>query len=262
VKKDFNYTDRLEIPAQLISARHIVNEHSHNLQLEWDFTPLAFKASDELVLDVFVRKTSESLRINLGAVDIGKNSIEIDLTKMRNPSNSMIRVKVIDKSSGLPIIRGVIDNFNPELPEDSDSSRSLLPIIKKSGLRTPWELNYDRGVPTLYITDSGNLYHSLRSRVKAEWFFPIIMHKVFEDIFLWIALAQSFENIEKIDKWKKLFIDHYHCPRDFFETIEEKEGEERVEFAKDQSRLIAESVCFENRDLVKLSSFFENLEGE
>ena len=262
MKKEFNYTNRLEIPMQFVVAKHLSSEHSHTLQLEWDFSPLAFNATDELVLDVFVKNTSESLRFDLGAIDSGKNAQVIDLTNMRNPSSAKIRLKVIDKSTGLPIIKGVIDNFNPELPEDSDSSRSLLPILKKTGLKTPWELNYDRGVPTLLITDSGNLYQSLRSRVRAEWFYPIIMHKVFEDIFLWIALSESFENIEKIDKWKRLFIDHYNCPRDFFEAIEEKEGEDRIDFARDQSRLIAESVCFENRDLVKLSTFFENLEGE
>jgi hypothetical protein len=262
MKKEFNYTNRLDIPTELVVATHMPTDNSHTLQLEWDFSVLGFNASDELVLDVFVKNTSESLRFDLGAVDTGKGSKEIDLTSMRNPSSSRIRLKVIDKSTGLPIIKGVIDNFNPKLPEDSDSSRSLLPIIKKPGLKTPWELNYDRGVPTLAITDSGNLYQSLRSRVKAEWFYPIIMHKVFEEIFLWTALSQSFENVEKIEKWKRLFEDQYNCPRDFFENIQDKEGEDRIEFAKDQGRLIAESVCSKNRDLVKLSSFFENLGGE
>lgn len=262
MKKEFNYTDRLEIPTQLVIAKHVPAEHSHSLKLEWDFSVLGFDATDQIVLDVFVKNTSESLRFDLGEIDSGKDSCEIDLTSMRNPSSSKLRIKVIDKSSGLPIIRGVIDNLNPELPEDSDSSRSLLPILRKPGLKTPWELNFDRGVPTLFITDSGNLYQSLRNRVKAEWFYPIIMHKVFEDIFFWIATSESFENIEKIDKWKSLFIEHYHCPRDFFESMEEKESEERVEFAKEQSRLVAESVCFEKRDLIKLSTFFENQEEE
>jgi hypothetical protein len=262
MKKEFNYTNRLDIPSQLVAARHIPSERSHLLQLDWDFSALGFDSADQLVLDVFVRNTSESLRFDLGDLDSGKGSQELNLSNMRNPSSSKLRFKVIDRSTGTPIIKGVIDNLNPELPEDSDSSRSLLPILRKPGLKTPWELNFERGIPTLFITDSGNLYHSLRNRVKAEWFFPTIIHKIFEDIFYWIAISDSFENSEKIEKWKKLFIEHYHCPRDFFETIEEREGEERVEYAKEQARLIAEAVCIENRDLVKLTSFFDNLEGE
>ena len=262
MKKEFNYTDRLEIPVQLVGAKHLSTDYSHLLKLDWDFSTLGFDPTDEIVLDVFVKNTSESLRFDLGEIDSGKGDREIDLISMRNPLSSKIRVKVINKSSGLPIIRGVIDNLNPELPEDSDSSRSLIPILRKPGMKTPWELNFDRGIPTLYITDSGNLYQSLRNRVKAEWFYPIIMHRVFEDIFFWVATSDSFENIEKVDKWKNLFIENYHCPRDFFEVIEDKEGDERIELAKEQSRLIAESVCFEKRDLAKLTSFFENLEGE
>ena len=262
MKKEFNYTGRLEIPSQLVVAKHLPTDRTHILKLDWDFSALGFKVTDEIVLDVFVKNTSESLRFDLGGIDSGTGSRELDLFSMRNPSGSKLRLKVIDKSSGLPIIRGVIDNFNPELPEDSDSSRSLLPILRKSGLKTPWELTFDRGIPTLYITDSGNLYQTLRNRVKAEWFYPIIIHRVFEDIFFWIATSESFENIEKVEKWKKLFIERYHCPRDFFEIIEDKESDERLEFATEQSRLIAESVCFENRDVVKLTTFFENLEGE
>ena len=262
MKKEFNYTDRLEIPSGMVTSSHVQNERSHILKIEWDFSSLGFEVDDQIVCDVFVSASSESLRFDLGLVADGKASKELDIFSMRNPLASRIRLKVINKSTGLPIIRGVIDNFYPTLPEDSDSARSLLPILRKADLKTPWELNFDRGIPSLYITDQGNLYKSLKNRVKAEWFFPTIMHKVIEDIFMWIATTESFENAEKIDKWKSVFIDHYNCPRDFFDAVEEKDGAERRDFAKDQSRLIAEAVCFKNRDVKKLSEFFEGLEGE
>lgn len=262
MRRELNYTGRIDIPMALFSAKHRLQVDAHEINLKWDFSSLGLDPKSEIVCDVFVANTVESNRFELGTLKSGKNNREIDVFEMRNPMLSKIRIKIIDPSSSLHIIRAVLNNFHPELPTDAESSNSLLSILKMPGLKTPWEINFERGVPTLYITDSGNLYQLLRNPVKAEWFKPLIMHHVLKEIFNWLARFDSFENQEKAEKWKKLFIDYYNCPRDFFEKVSEMERDEREEFIRDQSILIADSVSSKHRDLSKLASFFANLGGE
>ena len=263
MKKIVPLTGRIEIDKSFVFAEIFRQGTKFEVVLKWDFSTLNFDATYLIVVDLFVPGTTENKRYDLGNVKTESCVQKIDVSKMLNPLDLKVRFKVIDSSKSIPIIHASVDKIQPKLPEDSENSRSLLPIIRKEDLKVPWSLVFDLGVPKLYVTDQNDLYKKLKDRTKSPWFYPLIMHDVFKSIFEWCGMSEDFENDEKAIKWKKLFIDLYECPKDFFDNLDGKDAETREEEVLHQAELIAQNVAARNSDLNKISHYFTTLnEGD
>jgi len=255
--KSLNYTNRLEIPSSLIEAKIEKIGSEWQLNILYDFKSLELDPNWSVVMDIFVPGTTESRRYSLAGIAITEPGKLFDLSDMINPADSKLRIKVVDSSGGPRIIKAQIDDYVPISDVSNDNSRSLLPIKPGIGMISPWSLKFVKGVPTLYITDKGDLYNSLRSKVKAAWFYPVIMHDVFRQIFEWLSLLDGYENEKVAEKWKKLFIEIYGCPGDFFETINDKDDIEKLEEILSQGRLISDEVSRQKMHVEKIISLLE-----
>ena len=252
--KSINYTNRLEIPSSLIEAKIEKIGSEWRLVINYDFNSLKLDSKWFVVMDIFVPGTTESRRYSLDGISISPPGKIFDLSDMINPSDSKLRIKVIDSSDGPRIIKAQIDDFVPISDENLDNSRSLLPIKPGIDLISPWTLKIVKGVPTLYVSDKGDLYNSLRSKVRAPWFYPVIMHDVFRQIFEWVASSEGYENEKVAEKWKKLFIDTYGCPGDFFETVNDKDELEKQEDIISQGRSISDEISRQKMHIEKIVS--------
>ena len=255
MKKIFSVTGRTEIDPAFVTAEILRNHNTLEVSLSWDFSLYSFSSESTLVVDLFVPNTTENRRYQLGKVSSLEGNKVLDLSGMINPLDLKVRFKVVDNSSQIPYIEASIDGISPKLPDD-ENSRSLLPIVCREDLDLPWLLVFDLGVPKLYITNKNNLYKSLKDRTRSPWFYPIIMHQVFREIFVWLGNSDSFENEEKADKWRTLFVETYGCPKDFFDSMARQDLETRLEEVHAQSLLIAEKVVSKNLDLKKIELFF------
>jgi hypothetical protein len=255
--KSLNHTNRLEIPNALIEAKIEKLGKDWRLNIVYDFKNLELDPNWKVVMDIFVPGTTESRRYSLDGMSIAKPGKTFDLSDMINPADSKLRIKIIDSSGGPRIIKAQIDDYIPISDANDDNSRSLLPIKPAVGLISPWTLKFVKGVPTLYISDKSDLYNSLRSKVKAPWFYPVIMHDVFRQIFEWLAYLEGYENEKVAEKWKKLFIENYGCPEDFFETMTDKDDIEKREEVFFQARLVSDEVSRQMIHIEKIISLLQ-----
>jgi hypothetical protein len=259
VLQRLNFTGRIDLSNNEVSANFVNSDNSQKILLAWNFSKFNFSKSCELVVDLRSTGTTETSRITIGRLEENVNEYEIDISQMRNPDLVRVRLKVCEKDyNGLSRIKAQIDNLIPKPLEADDNARSFLKLAKDDDLEVPWELRFDSGEPCLFITGKKDLYHQLRNR--SPWFLPLIMHDVVRQIFLWLADQSDYENYDIAEQWKQFFFD-MGCPVDFFNSVDEIDSDERSEEVDSQLRLILQSFVKQHNILNELSNLV-SFEGE
>jgi hypothetical protein len=202
-----NFTGRIDIPNNLVQAEILQNEGKLILDLKMDLTSFGIDPKCSIVLDLRSAGTLETHRFDLGLLGIGVTRLEIDISHMRDPLSSRLRLKVIDKSTDYHIIRAQIDNFIPRIPHDDfelDQAKSLLKIVKENDLECPWLLKFDSGEPIIKVSGKRDMFPILQENLNL--FVPLIISDVVRQIMVWLLLSDEFENEEIAEKWKQYFV--------------------------------------------------------
>ena len=202
----FNYTKRIDLTADDINAEVVWENDKYYLLLSWDLQKYLLEKNFKVFVDLRNSGTTETQRFDLGPLSSGIANHRIDISHMREPLSSRLRLKVIDINSKVHLIKAQIDNFIPRVPNSfiqQNQSKSLLKIIKDSDGECPWLLKFDSGEPTLVISGKDDFFYIVQEN--SSLIINLLLGDVVRQILIWLLMSNDFENDEIATKWKSFF---------------------------------------------------------
>jgi len=212
-----NFTQRIDFSETAVAAKIYeknANSSSFIVDVDWDLTEYGLMEPIEVV--ILAKALGETVRAGTGTGNFLKGSTSIDLGGMRNPLDCQIDLKLTRRDArGIPVILGVLRNAQPVLPDTSKPKKSLLRTKKDPQLDVPWALNFEDGLPTLYVSDQSEIYEPLS--VSSPIFDAIVLPEVVRQIFIWIKLPGEDKDPTYVEGWKSVF-EGLGCPRDYLDV--------------------------------------------
>lgn len=255
-----NYTGRIDLPVECVKAEIQVDEARFTLRLSWDFEEFHFDPKCSVMLDLRAAGTTDTRRYTLGHLGSGRGEKVLDISSMRNPLTSRLRIKVVSGSKEFRVLEAQLDNFRPMVPLQQEDSKSILKIYKDPGLDVPWRVKIDSGEPILVISGKDEIYSLLNN--EDSIFMPAVMAEVVRQIFVWRAKDREEENAELSSAWRAFFIE-LGCDESFFEDSDEPFSDiEREQSIADESESIAVTFSIRHKLIRDIRSRAEIGESE
>lgn len=211
-----NFTNRIELAERVLKAKITSPSNSPSeyvLTVEWDLTDYDSLGNFDLVF--LAKSIGETRRRTAPIASQLVGSMEIDLTSMRNPLESLIQMKLTRADSkGIPVIVANLDDVAPELPISKFHSKSLLRTKIDSKLEVPWIMKFDEGIPTLCVTNKFDLYEYLTGQ--SPVFDALILPEVIRQVLSWIKFPGEEKKTKYVEAWKNV-LDQYGCQRSYLD---------------------------------------------
>jgi hypothetical protein len=212
----FNYTRRVELPDNVLSSKIVINQQqpsSFTLDLNWDISYLETKQQFEIIF--LVKSLGETIRKGTGPGLPNKGTLSIDLQSMRNPLNSIVKMKVIKiDSRNIPLVIATLDEHQPILPNNIKPRKSLLRTKIDRTLEVPWKMSFEDGIPTLCVTNKFELYEPFA--IGSPIFDATILPEVIRQVMLWIKYPQEEKDTRYVEGWKTV-LEVLGCQRDYLD---------------------------------------------
>ena len=212
----FNYTQRVGLSDDSLSSKIIVDplhNSSFKLDLDWDISELETKKPFEVIF--LVKSLGETIRKGTGLGLPIKGKITIDLNSMRNPLNSIVKMKVVQlDDKNIPLVIATLDENQPILPNNFKPTKSLLRTKIDKTLDVPWKMSFEDGIPTLCVTNKFDLYEPFA--VGSPIFDATILPEVVRQVMLWIKFPQEEKDTKYVEGWKTV-LEELGCQRDYLD---------------------------------------------
>lgn len=201
---EINYTDRVQILPTEVHSSFRLDGSEQVLTLKWTLSHYSFPQTSKVIVEVESTGTTDVRRLELGAIGGKDRVVSERFPRLRNPELIRLRLKVVDtdRSTGLPMIRGVVDRVYPLDENDNSKSKSILKIVRDEELGIPWQLRFEE-IPVLYITGRRDLFVYLKE--SSREFNPTVLPEVVSQIFGWLALNDCDFDDEIIRQWVNFF---------------------------------------------------------
>jgi hypothetical protein len=212
----FNYTRRIELSDNVLSSKIVVNPQrlsSFTLDLNWDISYLETKQQFEIIF--LVKSLGETIRKSTGLGSPIKGTLSIDLQSMRNPLDSIVKMKVVKKDNkNIPLVIATLDEHQPVLPNNIKPRKSLLRTKIDKTLDVPWKMSFEDGIPTLCVTDKYELYEPFA--IGSPLFDATVLPEVIRQIMLWIKFPQEDKDTRYVEGWKTV-LEVLGCQREYLD---------------------------------------------
>lgn len=207
MKVSLNYTGRVKLEESEVSARLIKSADQSSVVVNWDFSERDVSNSSGINIEVY--GAGQEKRTEVQAPIEEKGNAVILITEFRDTNALKVRIKVISRKSdnNLPYIQFVADNISVENESDIDRVKSILPILKRQDLDTPWylELNSEESEgPCLIIRENDGLGDQM---LNSPLFIPFVLPGVVSRIFEWVYEERDVNpDTETWIAWKDYFV--------------------------------------------------------
>lgn len=212
----FNYTRRIELADNVLSSKIVVNPQqpsSFTLDLNWDISYLETKQQFEIIF--LVKSLGETIRKSTGLGSPIKGTLSINLQSMRNPLDSIVKMKVVKKDNkNIPLVIATLDEHQPVLPNNIKPRKSLLRTKIDKTLDVPWKMSFEDGIPTLCVTNKYELYEPFA--IGSPIFDATILPEVVRQIMLWIKFPQEDKDTRYVEGWKTV-LEVLGCQREYLD---------------------------------------------
>jgi hypothetical protein len=198
----FNYTGRIDIDSDLVTANITESGSRYQAEITWDFGVYSFPKSAEL--SILFQGVYEQIIVKIGSISDEKETRTFDISTLRKPLDSTITIKVVDKDiDGIPILKGLLTHFRPTVDGKTVGEHSILPTQRDPNLKVPWRVITASGKPVLHISDLENLHAELSN---SSLFIATVIPAVLEAAFEWLIWNRDLErDVEIVDEWKNTF---------------------------------------------------------
>ena len=244
----FNYTHRVELPDNVLSSRIVPNpqlQESFNLDLAWDISDLETNSPFGIIF--LVKSVGETIRKSTGIGLPIKGTLTIDLHSMRNPLNSIVKMKVIQSDErNIPLVIANLDGNQPVLPNNFKPRKSLLRTKIDKTLDVPWKMSFEDGIPTLCVTNKFELYEPFA--LGSPIFDPAILPEVVRQILLWIKFPQEEKDTKYVEGWKTV-LEVLGCQRDYLDEELIFAAIDQMDIADLTTRAESAATAFANNGL-------------
>ena len=254
-----NYTGRIDIESQEVSATYRVDNGQYVLTIKWLLGHYGMNKDCQLFVGLEGDGTSESRRFDLGKLGDGQGEGTLTIAQVRNPDLIKIRLKVVELShNGVPLIKAQCDKISPLNIDGNNRSRSFLKIVKRLDLTVPWLVEFEEDEPTLVISDRDGLYHKLRDT--SPIFMPLVLAEVVRQVFVWLATTDVDYNDDILTEWILLF-ERLTCPHGFIQAEHALEDEDEMADVERVAKDVSEEFAKKFNLIEKVSSTFEDGEA-
>lgn len=245
MKVSLNYTGRVKLEESEVSARIIKTADQSSVVVNWDFSERDVSKSSGINIEVYGAGQEKRTEIQAPVEDKGNSTIPI--TEFRDTNALKVRIKVVSRNSdnNLPYIQFVADNIPVENESDLDRVKSILPILKRQDLDTPWylELNSEESEgPCLIIRENDGLGDQMLNN---PLFIPFVLPGVVSRVFEWVYEDRDVNpDTETWIAWKNYFLRlGVTVPTE----IDSMPQYERQDTITDLARQVAEHFSLQNK---------------
>jgi hypothetical protein len=229
MKVSLNYTGRVKLEESEVSARLIKSAEECSVVVSWDFSERDVTNSSGINIEVYGAGQEKRFEIQ-PPIEAKGNSI-ISIAEFRDTNALKVRIKVVSRNSenNLPYIKFVADDISVENESDVDRIKSILPILKRQDLDTPWYLELDSDEaegPCLIIRENDGLGDLMLNN---PLFVPFVLPGVVSRIFEWVYEERDvYPDTETWAAWKDYFVRLGVTVPSEFETMPQYERQETI----------------------------------